>query len=106
MKSTPNQLLDYRCRLASPTSLGRSGVSQMYHSHVLAGEGYIILQELFPQLKDKLLNEYDVRDYSLKTECRFVVNGFVLNQDLTEDFLWLGIDRFTLETVMRKELCL
>ncbi|CAF5065195.1 unnamed protein product, partial [Rotaria sp. Silwood1] len=45
MKSTPNQLLDYRCRLASPTSLGRSGVSQMYHSHVLAGEGYTISQE-------------------------------------------------------------
>ncbi|CAF1512899.1 unnamed protein product, partial [Rotaria sordida] len=60
MKSTPNQLLDYRCRLGSPTSLGRSGVSQMYHLHVLEGEGYKILQELFPQLKDKLLNEYDV----------------------------------------------
>ncbi len=30
MKSTSNELLDYRCRLESPTSLGRSGVSQMY----------------------------------------------------------------------------
>ncbi|CAF0878183.1 unnamed protein product [Rotaria sordida] len=106
MKSTPNQLLDYRCRLGGPTSLGRSGVSQMYHLHVLESEGHKILQELFPQLKDKLLNEYDVREYSFKTDCRFMVNGFLLNQDLTEDFPLLGIDRFTLETAMRKELCL
>ncbi|CAF1095091.1 unnamed protein product [Rotaria sordida] len=76
MKSTPNQLLDYRCRLGSPTSLGRSGISQMYHLHVLEGEGHKILQELFPQLKDKLLNEYDhhVDSSSIDLYGDFIIN--------------------------------
>ncbi|CAF1489860.1 unnamed protein product [Rotaria sordida] len=106
MKSTPNEILDYRCHLESPTSLGRSGISQIYQIHVLQGEGFNIIQELFPQLKDKLLNEYGVRTYSLKNECRFVTAGVLLNQDLIEDFSWLGIDRFTLDTVLRRELFL
>ncbi|CAF1252538.1 unnamed protein product [Rotaria sordida] len=106
MKSTSSEILDYRCRLESPTSLGRSGVSQIYQIHGLHSEGYKILLELFPQLKDKLFNEYDIRTYSLKTECRLMNSGVLLNQDLTEDFDWLGIDRFTLEIVLRKELCL
>ncbi|CAF4536457.1 unnamed protein product, partial [Rotaria sp. Silwood2] len=89
MKSTPSEILDYRCRLESPTSLGRSGVSQIYQLHGLQGEGYKILLELFPQLKDKLFNEYDVRTYSLKTDLRLAASGIILNQDLTEDFDWL-----------------
>ncbi|CAF3252879.1 unnamed protein product [Rotaria sp. Silwood2] len=80
MKSTPSEILDYRCRLESPTSLGRSG--------------------------DKLFNEYGVRTYSLKTDLRLAASGIILNQDLTEDFDWLGIDRFTLEIVLRREFCL
>ncbi|CAF4743246.1 unnamed protein product, partial [Rotaria sp. Silwood2] len=63
MKSTPSEILDYRCRLESPTSLGRSG--------------------------DKLFNEYGVRTYSLKTDLRLAASGIILNQDLTEDFDWL-----------------
>ncbi|CAF3236152.1 unnamed protein product, partial [Rotaria sp. Silwood2] len=74
-KSTPNKILDYRCRLESPTSIGRSGVSQIYQIHILEGEGFNILHELFPYLKDKLVNEYDIRLYSLKNEARIVVNG-------------------------------
>ncbi|CAF4674507.1 unnamed protein product [Rotaria socialis] len=57
-KSTPDQIFDYRCRLANPASIGRSGVGQIYQIHVL------------------------------------------------QNIEWLGIDRFTLETAMRKELCL
>ena len=106
MKSTPSEILDYRYRLESPTSLGRSGVSQIYQLHGLQAEGYKILQELFPNIKDKLFNEYDVRTYSMKNELRVMNSGVLLNQDLTEDFHWLGIDRFTLEIVLRKELCL
>ncbi|CAF2998678.1 unnamed protein product [Rotaria sp. Silwood2] len=99
-------LRNYRCRLESPTSIGRSGVSQIYQIHILEGEGFNILHELFPYLKDKLVNEYDIRLYSLKNEARIVVNGNLLNQNLTEDMGWLGIDRFTLEIALRKELCL
>ncbi|CAF0828717.1 unnamed protein product [Didymodactylos carnosus] len=106
MKSTPSELLDYRCRLESPVSIGRSGVSQIYQLHALEGEGHKILCELFPQLDDKLFNEYGIRTYSLKTESRLFINGVLLNQNLTEDIKWLGADRFTLETVLRKELCL
>ncbi|CAF4288371.1 unnamed protein product, partial [Rotaria sordida] len=90
-KSTPNELLDYRCRLESPTSIGRSGVSQIYQVHLVA---------------HKLINEYDIRPYSVKNETRFVINDFLLNQNLTEDFEYIGIDRFTLEIALRKELCL
>jgi 2-polyprenyl-6-methoxyphenol hydroxylase-like FAD-dependent oxidoreductase len=106
MKSTPEEILDYRCRLESPTSVGRSGVSQIYQLHVVEGESLRILRQLFPQLEDKLNNQYGVRTYSLKTETRFVIDGLVSNQNLTEDIEWLGVDRFTLETVLRQELCL
>ncbi|CAF1239711.1 unnamed protein product [Rotaria sordida] len=106
MKSTSSEILDYRCRCESPTSLGRSGVSQIYQVHGLHSEGYKIILGLFPQLKDKLFNEYDVRTYSLKIESRLMTGNILLNQDLTEDFDWLGIDRFTLEIVLRKELYL
>ncbi|CAF1181653.1 unnamed protein product [Rotaria sordida] len=105
-KSTPNEILDYRCHLESPTSIGRSGVSQIYQAHIIAREGFNILHKLFPHLKDKLINEYDIRPYSLKNEARIVINGISLNQNLTEDFECLGIDRFTLEIALRKELCL
>jgi hypothetical protein len=56
MKYTPDELLDYRCRLESPTSLERSGVSQTYQLHVLQDEGYKILREIFPQLENKLFD--------------------------------------------------
>ncbi|CAF3910444.1 unnamed protein product [Rotaria sp. Silwood1] len=91
MKSTPSEILDYCYRLESPTSLGRSGVSQIYQLHGLQGEGYKILLELFPRLKDKLFNEYGIRTYSLKTGLRLAASDIILNQDLTEDFDWLGV---------------
>ncbi|CAF1439504.1 unnamed protein product, partial [Rotaria sordida] len=106
MKATPNEILDYRCSLENPGSIGRSGIAQIYQAHILEGEGFKIFSELFPRLYDKLFNEYNVRTYSLKNECRFTVNGTLLNQNLTEDMKWLGVDRFTLEIVLRKELCL
>ncbi|CAF1405913.1 unnamed protein product [Adineta ricciae] len=106
MKSTPEEILNYRCRLESPTSLGRSGVSQIYQLHVIEGEGYKIVRELFPHLEKKLFNEYNVRTYSLKNEARLSVNGVLLNQNWPEDILWLGLDRFTFETVLRREFCL
>lgn len=106
MKSSSDEILDYRCRLESPTSLGRSGVSQIYQGHILEGEGNKILFELFPQLKEKLLTEYGARLHSIKTESRIAASGILLNQNLTEDFYWLGVDRFTLEIVLRRELCL
>ena len=74
--------------------------------HLLEAEGYKIVRELFPQLENKLFNEYDVRTYSIQNELRFFVNGVLLNQNLTKDIDWLGLDRFTLETILRKELCL
>ena len=106
MKSTPEQLLDYRSRLESPTSIGRSGVPQMYQIHLMAAGGQLILRELFPQLENKLMNEHNVRYHSLKDESRLIINDMLLNENLTEDFKWLGIDRFTLEIGIRKELCL
>ena len=105
MKSTPNELLDYRCQLSSPTSLGRSGVPQMYQLHVLEGEGYKILQELFPRLTDILFNEYNIRTYVLGKESRIIIDGTLLNQNLIQEMRWLGVDRFTLDTVLRRELC-
>jgi len=106
MKSTSDKILDYRCNLESPTSLGRSGVSQIYQLHVIEGEGYKILQEIIPDLEKKLFSEYNIRTYSLKNETRLTINGLLLNHDLTEDIKWLGMDRFTLETILRKEFCL
>ncbi|CAF1126374.1 unnamed protein product [Adineta steineri] len=106
MNFTPEELLNYRCRDKSPSSLGRSGVPQIYQIHLMAAGGQLILRELFPQLEHKLINKYNVRSYSLKNESRLVINDVLLNQNLTEDFKWLGIDRFTLEIEIRKELCL
>ncbi|CAF2240842.1 unnamed protein product [Rotaria magnacalcarata] len=105
-KSTPDQIFDYHCRLANTTSIGRSGVGQIYQIHVLHSEGFNILHDLFPSLKDKLLNEYNIRLYSLKNDGKFVINGNLLKQNLIKDIEWLGIDRFTLEIAMRNELCL
>ncbi len=105
-KSTSDKILDYRCNLESPTSLGRSGVSQIYQLHAIEGEGYKILQEIIPDLENKLLSEYNIRTYSLKNETRLTINGLLLNHDLTEDIKWLGMDRFTLETILRKQFCL
>jgi 2-polyprenyl-6-methoxyphenol hydroxylase-like FAD-dependent oxidoreductase len=106
MKSTPEELLDYRCSLKNASSLGRPGVSQSYQIHVLQGEGSKILFELFPNLKTKLLNEYGAKIASLKNEFRFVIGDVLLNKNLTEDLHWFCIDRFTLEIVLRRELYL
>ncbi|CAF3786113.1 unnamed protein product [Rotaria sp. Silwood1] len=106
MKSTDKQLLDYRCNLKCSNSLGRSGVTQNYQIHVLQGEGSHILFELFPYLKNKLLNEYGARICSLKNDFKFVIGDVLLNKNLTEDLYWFCIDRFTLETILRRELCL
>ena len=103
MKSSPEELLEYRCSLKSSNSLGRTGVSQNYQIHVLQGEGAKILFELFPNLKEKLLNEYHAKICSLNKHFRFVIGDVLLNQNLTEDLSWFCIDRFTLETVLRRE---
>ncbi|CAF0976213.1 unnamed protein product [Didymodactylos carnosus] len=104
MQSTPEQLLDYRCLLENASSLGRTGVGQILQFHVIETEAYNILFNCYPELKDKLINVYGARICSLKHEMKFVVNEALLSQDLTEDFDWIGIDRFTLETVLRREL--
>ncbi|CAF3579397.1 unnamed protein product [Rotaria socialis] len=106
MKSTANELLDYRCNLKCSSSLGRAGVTQSYQIHVLQGEGANILFELFPNLKAKLINEYGACLCSLKNKFRFVIGDVLLNKNLTEDLHWFCIDRFTLETILRRELCL
>ncbi|CAF1009996.1 unnamed protein product [Rotaria sp. Silwood1] len=76
-KSTPNELLAYHCHLESPTSIGRSGVSQIYQIHVLKAEVFNVLHELFPHLKYKLKNEYNVRLYSLKKAIQLIVDQSV-----------------------------
>ncbi|CAF0847002.1 unnamed protein product [Adineta steineri] len=106
MKSTPDELLEYRCNLKNANSLGRAGVSQSYQIHVLQGQGSKILFELFPNLKNKLLNIYGAKIASLNNEFRFAIGDVLLNKNLTEDLSWFCIDRFTLETVLRRELCL
>ncbi|CAF1546235.1 unnamed protein product [Rotaria magnacalcarata] len=85
IESTPAELLNYHCRLESPTSIGRSGVSQIYQIHILAGEGFKILKELFPELADKLITQYGVRRNSLKNEAKYIINGVLINQNLTDD---------------------
>ncbi|UJR06981.1 hypothetical protein I4U23_011269 [Adineta vaga] len=102
MKSTPEQILDYRCRLESPTSLGRAGVPHMYLPHTLTVEGHPILDELFPGLLKILFNEYNIRMYSVKNEGKIAINNILLNHNLIDNIEWLGIDRFTLEIVLRK----
>ena len=82
MKSSPEEILEYRCQLESPSSLGRSGLSQIYQLHAREGAAHKILQRLFPKLTDILLNS-----------------------KLVNDFQWLCADRFILETIMRRELC-
>jgi 2-polyprenyl-6-methoxyphenol hydroxylase-like FAD-dependent oxidoreductase len=106
MKSTSDELLDYRCNLRNSNSLGRSGVTQNYQIHVLQGEGCRILFELFPNLRRKLIDEYGAYISSLKHQFRFVIGDVLLNKNLTEDLSWFCIDRFTFETVLRRELCL
>lgn len=103
MESTSDEILNYRCKLESPTSLGRSGVPQIYQLHVIEGEGYKILQELFPDFEKYLLNEYNIQSYSLGNDMSATIDGHLLNDNLTEEIRWLGIDRFTLETVFRKQ---
>ncbi|CAF1208112.1 unnamed protein product [Didymodactylos carnosus] len=105
MKATSDEILDYRCRLESASSLGRRGVKQIYQLHVLGGEGIKIIFECFPNLKDKLLNEYGARIISLNNEYRMTICGNLLNEHLTKEMNWIGVDRFTLETLMRRELC-
>jgi 2-polyprenyl-6-methoxyphenol hydroxylase-like FAD-dependent oxidoreductase len=106
MTCTPDELLEYRCNLKNSNSIGRSGVSQIYQIHVLQGEGRRILFELFPNLKTKLINQYGAHISSLKTQFRFTIGNILLNSNLTEDLYWFCIDRFTLETILRRELCL
>jgi hypothetical protein len=100
MKNTSDKIFDYRCCLESPTSLGRSDVPQIYQLHLLIGEGYKILQEIFPDIENKLITVYNNRNYSLKTESQITINGVLLNQDLK----WFDIDRFTLETFFTKRI--
>ena len=85
MKSTPEEVLEYRCRLESPTSIGRSGVAQIYQAHLMQSEGFNILHELFPRLEDKLNNQYNVHSYSLRTESRIEIEGVFLAENVKED---------------------
>lgn len=105
MNSTPAEILDYRCSLESPTSIGRSGVPQIYQLHVIEGEGHKIMQQLFPHLDDILCNEHAINIHSLKDDLLLSINGVKLSTDVNKDLQWLGADRFTLETVLRRELC-
>ena len=47
MKSTPEEIMNNRCYLESPRSLGRTGVPHIYQPHILPIEGQNILIELF-----------------------------------------------------------
>ena len=60
----------------------------------------------FQILENKLLNEYNAYICSLKNNFRFIIGNILLNKYLTEDLYWFCIDRFTLEIILRKELCL
>lgn len=104
LKSTSDEMLDYRLRLESPTSIGRSGIPQMYQLHIVEGEGFHVLTEVFPQLEKILRTEHDIRTYSLKKEAIMISSGVTLHSDLSDELRWLGVDRFTLETVLRREL--
>ncbi|UJR16568.1 hypothetical protein I4U23_003469 [Adineta vaga] len=106
MNSTTEELFDYRCNLKNANTLGRSGVSQSYQIHVLQGEGGKILFDLFPNLKNRLINDHGAKIVSLKNNFRFIIGNVLLNKNLTEDLSWFCIDRFTLETILRRELCL
>ncbi|CAF1530034.1 unnamed protein product [Adineta ricciae] len=103
---TPGQLLDYRCNLRNSNSLGRSGVTENFQIHVLQGEGRKILFELFPNLENKLINEYGAYLASSKRHFRVLIGDVLLNRNLTEDLSWFCIDRFTVETVLRREFLL
>lgn len=102
IKSTPDEILNYRCQLESPTSIGRSGVPQIYQLHVMLGEGQKILREIFPNFEKDLLDEYNTQSYSLNNG-QLTVNGIVLYPHLIDDITWLGIDRFSLELFIRKQ---
>ena len=104
MKSTNEQLINYRCHLKNSSELGRSGTTQSFQIHVLQGEGARILFDLFPKLKDDLIRNYGARISSLNNEFRFVIGDVLLNKHLTEDLSWFCIDRFTLEIVLRRHL--
>ena len=104
MKSTDDQLLSYRCDLSSPCSVGRSGVSQSYQIHVLQGEGRKILFDLFPKVQQRLIDGFGACLVSLRKHFRFVIGDVLLNGNLTDDLYWFCVDRFTLETVLRREL--
>ena len=104
INSTPDEILHYRCHLKTSSSLGRANVNQSYQIHVLQGEGRRILFDLFPNLEKTLLNDYGAYICSLKEHFRFTIGDVPLNRDLTEDLTWFCIDRFTLETVLRREL--
>ena len=104
MKSSDDELLSYRCDLSSSCSLGRSGVSQSYQIHVLQGEGRKILFDLFPQLQQRLIDGFGACLVSLRKHFRFVIGDVLLNGNLTDDLHWFCVDRFTLETVLRREL--
>lgn len=102
--SSPAELLSYRCDLTSSSSLGRSSVNHSYQIHVLQGEGRKILFELFPKLEKTLLDEHHAYLCDLKKHFHFVIGDVLLNRALTEDLTWFCIDRFTLETIIRREI--
>ncbi|CAF2893977.1 unnamed protein product [Rotaria sp. Silwood2] len=85
-----------------------SNIPEYDHAIIIGGslEGITTAAYLSRYFKHKLLNDYGGRSYSLKDEARLVSSGTLLNQNLTKNLEWFCIDRFTLETVLRKELCL
>lgn len=102
--STPEQLLHARCYLKTSNSLGRYNCNQDYQIHVLQGEGRSILFNLFPNLEQTLIKHYGAYICSLKKHFRFTIGHVILNSNLTEDLSWFCIDRFTLETILRREI--
>ena len=102
--SSPAELLSYRCDLTSSASLGRPSVNHTYQIHVLQGEGRKILFDLFPKLEKTLLDDHHAYLCALKKNFHFVIGDVLLNRALTDDLTWFCIDRFTLETSIRREI--
>ena len=102
--SSAEELLNARCFLNNSISLGRSNVNHSFQIHVLQGEGRKILFNLFPQLEKKLLIDYNGYLCSLKKHFRLTIGDVLLNENLTDDLSWFCIDRFTLETILRREI--
>lgn len=103
MTSSTDELLNYRLSLTSPSTIGRSNVNHCYQIHILQGEGRNILSKLFPTLEKKLVEQCGAWVCSLRNRFRFVIGNVSLHREKIDDFEWFCLDRFTLETMLRRE---